>query len=196
MWYIDINIFDIDISIFHPISILLISFNIFSITSITLSRKNSGKVFIYGLLILADCYILLVVTTRLWIPMWWTRMVPWQESLALSGEEKNRCKCYGSFHQYCTKLNEHRERMWPAIHLSRNTQTFAKNETYIVGYFVRRNLQHFAPGSAFAPKVKGFRSSFFAALMKHENHAFVAWNMKSIIVSVSYFLVCFLKTLA
>ncbi len=33
MWYIDINIPNIDISIFHPISILSISFDIVSITT-------------------------------------------------------------------------------------------------------------------------------------------------------------------
>ncbi len=37
MWYIDINILDIDISIFHPISILSISFDVFSITSVAYS---------------------------------------------------------------------------------------------------------------------------------------------------------------
>ncbi len=84
-----------------------------------------------------------------------------------------------------------------AIHLSRNTQKLGQNakKKCMVGYFTplfsrfTSLFSHFAPGSAFTRKVKGFRGLFFCGINK-------TWNsheMWKCIVSVPYFVVCFAK---
>ncbi len=57
-------------------------------------------------------------------------------------------------------------------------------------FFAFHILQHFAPGSAFVRKVKGFRGLFSTVLIKHE----ICMKYEKYIVSVSYFVVCFSKT--
>ncbi len=75
--------------------------------------------------------------------------------------------------------------------IAKYAKTIGKNEKCIARYFASLfSLLHFAPGSAFARKVKGFCVYFFAALIKHQ----IRIKYEKCTVSVLYFMVCFAKT--
>ncbi len=68
-----------------------------------------------------------------------------------------------------------------AIHLPQKWLLNMKNEKSISGFVLRtflRFLQHFAPGSAFTQKVKGFRGLFFHSVNKTQNSHEIqkVWN--------------------
>ncbi len=86
--------------------------------------------------------------------------------------------------------------LWLAIHLKQNTRK-AKNEKCIVGYFVPFfsrfallfSLFLFCIRVGIHAKTKDFVVYFFAALIKHK----ICMKCEKCIVSVSYFVVCFVK---
>ncbi len=89
-----------------------------------------------------------------------------------------------------------------AIYLSRNCMKCSQNVKNVkrslllhffhISHYFCRILHHFTPGAAFLRNFKGFYCLFSAALMKHE----IWMKYEKCIASVSYFVVCFAKTLA